>query len=238
MAQAASDSVTLATLKAIRRIDAVQQAYIVDEEAVWEEFATDLGLADDAAKSLAALPSIIRVSLRYDRTTKLGAEGFEFHLLNLPLADFVDAVAIPDATLVRLDERRYHLIIISLLAGILTLAVVLTAIGYAMRAELHRAADDFPVVSLLGASPWQAVRPHLFLGMFCGAIGLAAAAGVLVGTYRSALVVWPWLETVRVAEIVVAFGGLVVLGIIVTILQGLTTVRASIAVRKADRAAR
>ncbi|HCN06127.1 MAG TPA: hypothetical protein DIS79_10960 [Bacteroidetes bacterium] len=238
MASTASDSITIATLKAIRKIEAVQQAYIVDDEAVWEEFATDLGLADDAAKSLAALPSIIRVALKYNNTSKHGAESFEFLLLNLPQADNVDVVATPDVTLVRLDERRYHLIIVSLLAGILTLAVVSTAIGYALRAELHRAEEDFPVVSLLGASSWQSIRPHMLVGMFCGALGLAGATGVIVGTRQSALQVWPWLESVTVYEIALALGGLAVFGAIVTIVQGLTTVRTSTAIRKADRAAR
>lgn len=238
MASTSSDSTTVATLKAIRKIESVQQAYIVDDEAVWEEFATDLGLADDAAKSLAALPSVIRVALTYQSTTKLGAEGFEFRLLNLPQADNIDAVATPDVALVRLDDRRYHLLVVCLLAGILTLAVVATAIGYAMRAELHRAHDDFHVASLVGASPWQSVQPHVMLGMVCGALGLIGAAAVVVGSRQSALLVWPWLESVQLGEIAITFAGLTVFGTLVTIVQGLTAVRTSTALRKADRAAR
>lgn len=238
MAPDATDSATISTLKAIRKELAVQQAYIVDDEAVWEEFATDLGLVDDAAKNLAALPSIIRVALNYNNTTKLGAESFEWSLLNLPQAENIDVVATPDVILVRLDERRYHLIIVSLLAGLLSFAITTSAIGYAMRAELHRADDDFLVVSLLGASPWQAIRPHLILGMCCGALGLGCAAGIMVAVYTPALRMWPWLESVPATEIALAYVGLAALGFIVTMLQALSTAKSSTAVRKADRAAR
>lgn len=208
-------------LRTLRQMPSIATVHTIDGASALRSFQQDVGI-DSALTDMLTPPTVVRCTMRPSAVTTLHmsavarACGYAFpSLAGVHWSrEYVRAV----------ERRRSDILAMGSVAGILSAVMFLLAILYAFRAELHAAEPDLRVGVLLGATSSFVATPHILVGGVAGALGLAAAGGVLAVAWPT-LTQWaPWLTAVQTREITLMAAVLAVAGILVCWWQSISTV--------------
>lgn len=215
----ATDSAARAVVRELAELTSIDHVRFVRENEVWREFSGEVG-ADDDLRAVVSMPRLIRLAPKADAATS----GQLLLMTSSVLSQFGDVVydvAWPRAYVDVLDARRRDLMILTIIAGTLSLVMFVLAASYAFRAEIHAAGGDLRVGALLGASSVWVAMPHLIVSVLAGIAGVVLAGGVVAVGARYAVERLPWIRTVKLDEVILLLSALAVVGLMVSVSQSL-----------------
>jgi len=210
-------------IRGIRTQYGVGSAELLREQDVWAEFAADVDI-DDRLRSVVAMPRLIRWSPTAAGGTARNIRAV-ISRIEQTYADQIDDIVWSEELASVVDARRRDVLMLGSVAGGLSLLLFLIAVTYSFRAELHAAAADLRVGSVLGASSSWVAMPHVLVSMITGALGLLLALATIAGVAPTALSRLPWVAEVRIADVGLMVAGLAGVGVISSWWQSLAAGR-------------
>lgn len=227
----ATESDVRTIVRALRLRQDVRTVDVLREQDVWMEFAGNVQIDDDL-RSVVAMPRFIR----FWSTSSGGTARTIQHLarsLEQRYPQQIEEVVWSRDLATMVDARRRDVLILGSVAGGLSLLFFLVAVAYSFRAELHAAAADLRVGSLLGARTLWIAMPHILVSIITGAIGMLLALAIVAAGTPMILMKLPWVATVRLQDVVVMVLGLAAAGLLSSWWQSVAAGRR--ALRRAPR---
>jgi cell division protein FtsX len=226
-----SSEASLSTMVSdLRRRGIVSSAQLMNSDDVWTDFARDLQIRSQDLRDVAHVPAIVRVRLQPASLDRRTVESF-ITSVRTTYPESVETIVWPESYVDMIERGRRSLVVFGGAALLLSLVLFVVAVSYAFRAEIHRAGADLRVADLMGATPTWIAMPHLIVSLLSGVAGLILGVGLAVGVRAPAIMHAPWLQTVRIEEILLAAAAVAVLGLLLSWRQSVRAVTRAVRLR-------
>ncbi len=231
----ASDSVLVSNMKLMSTLPGVRHVQFDHGEQVWAMYREHVRLDGDDLAEIVELPHRLRLTMRPIGAIASRMTETEDLVKSMVANDLVRVVWSP-THVEQLRNRREEFRLAVIVGASLIVLLIMVAVVYAFRAEVHHAGIDLSVGAVLGAAPSTTAFPHFLACATAAVVGAAFACLLLALARPPVLDRVFWLGAVTAIEVVVVVLAVMVALIIEGWLLTYAAARKSARHGRADRA--